>query len=274
MKKIIPIIAALSAVSCMGGGNDEAVKRSITNINEELVVMQKSIADNKMSIEDLKAASSAAGADISANADAIAELRSEIAYLNNEIMVLKSKGPSVAAAPQHVPAPQASAEHATPAPESESASVDAAIVAEEEAIPADNQQIIIIEDSSAAKNSVYSYAIELNRQRKYTDARAKFQEFLEKYPKDALAGNAQYWIGETYYSLDEMPAALAAFQDVIKKYPKSNKVPDAMLKVAYVYDKQGDRQKAISHLKDLVARYPKTKPASLATQRLKSWGVN
>ncbi len=267
MKKIIPVLAAMAAVSCVGG-NDEAVKKSITNINEELVVIQKSITDNQMSIEDLKASSSSAGADISANTDAIAELRSEIAYLNNEIMMIKSKGGSVSS-----PMSQDNAT-ASGSDFSSDNSSGAMTVTVDESLPADDQQIIIIEDSSAAKNSVYSYAIELNRQRKYPEARAKFQEFLEKYPNDELAGNAQYWIGETYYSVDEMPAALAAFQDVIKKYPKSNKVPDAMLKIAYVYDKQGDRQKAVKDLKELVAKYPKTRPASLASQKLKSWGTN
>ena len=253
MKKFIPLIAALTAVACMGG-NNEAVNKSITNINEELVVVQKSITDNQMSIEDLKASSSTASADISANADAIAELRAEIVYLQNELMAIKGGAAPVAS----------DGENSQPA---EAVLTD--VSAEN-----DDQQIIIIEDSSAAKNSLYSYAIELNRQKKYSEARDKFQEFIDKYPNDELVGNAQYWIGETYYSVNDMNTALAAFEDVLKKYPNSKKVPDAMLKIAYVYDNLGDREKAQSDLKNLINQYPKSKPASLAVQKLKSWGVN
>ncbi len=267
MKKLLILSSALFISACSYQAND-AVNKSLTNINEELVVIQRSITDTKMSVEDVKAAQDLTNADIATNSNAIAELRSEIAYLNNELMLLKSR----AGAPIDSTADMAPV---TEPMDDMSASTDPVnnVVIEEIPETKTPQQIIIIEDSSAAKNSIYSFALELNRQKKYEEARGKFTEFLTKYPTDPLAGNAQYWIGETYYSVSDNNNALMAFQEVINKYPKSSKVPDAMLKVGYTQEKLNDKTTAATTLKNLVAKYPKSKPAALAKQKLQSWGM-
>lgn len=274
MRKILlSTLVGLFAVSCASGGND-AVKKSLTNINEELVVIQKSLTDTQMNMEDVQSASGNLQNDVTTNADAIAELRSEIAYLNNEILVLKGNKGATASTTQDLSGKNVSS---TTTSKGNSAPLNNIIVlddapAKQEKVEA-SPQIVVIEDSGAAKNSLYSYAIELNRQRKYTEARGKFQEFIKKYPNDQLAGNAQYWIGETYYSVNDMKNALTSFQDVLKKFPKSNKIPDAMLKIGYVQEKQGKKQEAIATFQNLIKKYPKSKPATLAKQKLQTLGA-
>ena len=274
MRKILlSTLVGLFAVSCASRGND-AVKKSLTNINEELVVIQKSLTDTQMNMEDVQSASGNLQNDVTTNADAIAELRSEIAYLNNEILVLKGNKGATASTTQDLSGKNVSS---TTTSKGNSAPLNNIIVlddapAKQEKVEA-SPQIVVIEDSGAAKNSLYSYAIELNRQRKYTEARGKFQEFIKKYPNDQLAGNAQYWIGETYYSVNDMKNALTSFQDVLKKFPKSNKIPDAMLKIGYVQEKQGKKQEAIATFQNLIKKYPKSKPATLAKQKLQTLGA-
>lgn len=272
MKKILlSTLIGLFAVSC--ASSNDAVKKSLTNINEELVVIQKSLTDTQMSMEDVQSASGNLQNDVSTNADAIAELRSEIAYLNNEILVLKGNKGATASAAQDLSGKNVSS---TTTSKGSSAPLNNIIVLDEAPSKNSNMdapQIVVIEDSGAAKNSLYSYAIELNRQRKFVEARAKFQEFIKKYPNDQLAGNAQYWIGETYYSADDLKNALKAFQDVINKFPKSNKIPDAMLKIGYVQEKQGKKQEAIATFQNLLKKYPKSKPATLARQKLQTLGA-
>lgn len=274
MKKILfSTLIALLFASCASTGSNDAVKKSLTNINEELVVIQKSLTDTQMSMEDVQAANSNIQNDVTTNADAIAELRSEIAYLNNEILVLKGSKGASATTLQDTGNKNVSS---TTTSKGTSAPLNNIIIDDEKA-PAEPKeetpQIVVIEDSGVAKNSLYSYAIELNRQKKYNEARAKFQEFVKKYPKDQLAGNAQYWIGETYYSADDMNNALKAFQEVINKFPKSNKVPDAMLKIGYVQEKQGKKQESVATFQDLLKKYPKSKPATLAKQKLQTLGA-
>lgn len=272
MKKVLlSAFITLLAASCASSGGD-AVKKSLTNINEELVVIQKSLTDTQMSMEDVQSANGNLQNDVTTNADAIAELRSEIAYLNNEILVLKGNKGATASPMQDSNSKNVSS---TTTSKGDSAPLNNIIILDEKApaAQAESPQIVVIEDSGAAKNSLYSYAIELNRQRKYSEARAKFQEFIKKYPKDQLAGNAQYWIGETYYSVNDMKNAMTSFQDVINKFPKSNKIPDAMLKIGYVQEKQGNKQEAVATFQNLLKKFPKSKPATLARQKLQTLGA-
>ncbi|MBL8642785.1 MAG: tetratricopeptide repeat protein, partial [Rhodospirillaceae bacterium] len=45
----------------------------------------------------------------------------------------------------------------------------------------------------------YDYAFDFLKRQDYASAETAFREFLKRAPKDPLAGNAQYWLGETYY---------------------------------------------------------------------------
>ncbi|HWE23327.1 MAG TPA: hypothetical protein VG496_05245, partial [Myxococcales bacterium] len=47
-------------------------------------------------------------------------------------------------------------------------------------------------------------------------ARQLFTEFLNKFGKDELAGNAQYWLGETYYAERRWNDAIVEYRKVLK----------------------------------------------------------
>lgn len=56
--------------------------------------------------------------------------------------------------------------------------------------------------------------------------RAGAEGFLRQFPNDGLAGNAQYWLGETYYVRQDYQNAAIAFGEGFQRYPKSAKAPD------------------------------------------------
>jgi len=278
MKTIILGLLLLNVFAC---SSSDAVRRSLTNINEELIIMQKSITDNQISLEELNAVNAATQADISANTDAIAEVRAEIAYLNNELLLMKNS-------PIAITPPINESQNIQPATNDYMSSI-----ADIESIPIiienddigivlidnvdDDSQVIIIDNSNVASNnqnkkSDYLYAIELLKSRRYKESRAKFQEFINNYPTDTLATNSQYWIAETYYSVNDYKNALTAFNIVLTKYPKSTKVPDAKLKIAYIKAVLGDRQASVVLLNSIIKDYPKSAPAKLARTKLNSWG--
>src|SRR5207237_393498 len=76
-------------------------------------------------------------------------------------------------------------------------------------------------------------------------ARQLFNEFLGKYKSDELAGNAQYWLGETYYAEKRWNEAIAEFQKVLKEHKKSEKTPDALLKIGMSFQAQADCKNAL-----------------------------
>ncbi|QDO96116.1 tol-pal system protein YbgF [Ferrovibrio terrae] len=77
----------------------------------------------------------------------------------------------------------------------------------------------------------YNYAYKLLVQSDYADAESAFREFVSAHGQDALAGNAQYWLGETYYVRGQYEPAAQAFLQGYQGYPKSAKAPDSLLKL-------------------------------------------
>ena len=59
----------------------------------------------------------------------------------------------------------------------------------------------------------------------YQGAIAAFDGIVKRYPRDPLAPNAQYWIGDAWFNLRDFKSAAAAQQALITNYPDSPKVP-------------------------------------------------
>ena len=115
---------------------------------------------------------------------------------------------------------------------------------------------------------VYDAAFRLMKQGDYSRAAQSFRKFLATYPNSPLAGNAQYWIGESNYLVRNYTMALEEFQKVTREHPNSRKVPDAMLKTAYSYYELKDYKKARQILTEITFRYPNTQVALSAKSRL------
>ncbi len=122
------------------------------------------------------------------------------------------------------------------------------------------------EDSKA----VYKDAYETFKSKQYKSARDKFQDFIKKFPKDALIDNAHFWIAETYYKEENYEDAIFAYDTVIKEYPKSEKMPAALLKQAYSFFEIQDKRATKVLLQQLIERFPKSKEAELAKKKLES----
>ncbi len=90
----------------------------------------------------------------------------------------------------------------------------------------------------------------------YGAAEAAFEDFLSAYPNDQLAGNAQYWLGETHFVRGNYKSAASAFLKGYQSYAKSNKAPDSLLKLAMSLDRLGQKDAACSSFVELVSRFP------------------
>lgn len=90
----------------------------------------------------------------------------------------------------------------------------------------------------------------------YEKARQSFQDFIQKYPKHDLGGNAKYWIGETYYAKGEYEKAAVAFADGFRDYPKNVKAPDNMLKLGFTMINLNNEKQACIAFKHVAAAMP------------------
>jgi tol-pal system protein YbgF len=108
----------------------------------------------------------------------------------------------------------------------------------------------------------YQYAFDLLRQTKYSDAERALSTFVDEYPDHPLAGNASYWLGETYYVRRDYNNAALTFAQAFQKYPKSGKAPDSLLKLGMSLAALGETADACKALHELSVRYPKAPDAT------------
>ena len=89
-----------------------------------------------------------------------------------------------------------------------------------------------------------------------------------------MADDAQYMIGESYYSMKEYVDAVTEYDNLIKKYPDSENVPGARLKKAFSLYSLGKKGQSVIELQQIVQRYPNTKEGQIARQRLAELGLD
>ena len=105
--------------------------------------------------------------------------------------------------------------------------------------------------SGISAKELYEQALKDLRDNKNNDAERKFNQFLNTYPGDALAGNAQYWLGEVYYKKQEFDKAAVAFRDGYSKYPEGTKGADCLLKLGLSMKALGKKDDACTALVNL-----------------------
>ena len=77
----------------------------------------------------------------------------------------------------------------------------------------------------------YEFAVSFMKIGDYETAEFALKEFIEKNKAHDLAGNAQYWYGETFRIRQLYSDAATAYLDGYQNYPKSKKAPDNLLKL-------------------------------------------
>ena len=115
----------------------------------------------------------------------------------------------------------------------------------------------------------------------YNLAIAAFREYVRLYPGTPLTEKAQYWIGESHFSLarahqargeadravQELERAVQEFRKVVIVYPRGDRVPAAIYKEALALSELGQIQLAEARLQFLVDQFPSTEEAAQAKGR-------
>ena len=91
----------------------------------------------------------------------------------------------------------------------------------------------------------------------YDAAEKSFAQFMKEYPTHALAPNALYWLGETFYVRKNYDKAARAFAEAYQKYPNGPKGADNLLKLGMSLAGKGEKDSACVALAQLRKEYPK-----------------
>ncbi|MEQ9519540.1 MAG: tol-pal system protein YbgF [Parvibaculum sp.] len=111
----------------------------------------------------------------------------------------------------------------------------------------------------------YDAAMNQLKRGQFDAAEADLSNFLQRYPTHNLAGNAQYWLGETYYVRGAYRQAAEAFLVGYTTYSGSSKAPDSLLKLGMTLSALGQRDQACATLGQLRQQFPSASQA--VTQR-------
>lgn len=121
---------------------------------------------------------------------------------------------------------------------------------------------------AASAQEVYQKALEALKAGNYYLAEENFNRILSKFPQDKLAGNAQYWLGETYYAKKEYDRAAVAFAKGYKNYKGSQKGPDSLLKLGLSMASLKKKDEACTAFASLPVEFPKAE--AIVKERAKS----
>ena len=113
----------------------------------------------------------------------------------------------------------------------------------------------ILPDASPEKQ--YEFAISFLKVGDYETAEFALREFIDSNSNHKLAGNAQYWYGETFRVRQLYQDAASAYLDAYQKYPDSSKAPVNLLKLGVMLVQIGEKEQGCNMILGLKDQYPK-----------------
>ena len=102
----------------------------------------------------------------------------------------------------------------------------------------------------------YAAAFALMQKANYAAAGAAFSDFLSRYPDDALADNARYWLGESYYARGDYSRAAETFFDAYDRNKTGPKAPDTLLKLGMALGQLDKKKEACASFRELSRAFP------------------
>jgi tol-pal system protein YbgF len=127
----------------------------------------------------------------------------------------------------------------------------------------------LVDAQKEPPKSLYETGLEKYRAGRYAEAMADLKSYIASSPDPNLADDAQFWIGESLFSMEKYEDAILQYDLVTKRYSKGDKVPEALLKEGMAFYKTGDGQTGNLVLQRLIQGYPATEAAAKARKIVK-----
>ena len=126
--------------------------------------------------------------------------------------------------------------------------------------------------SNVSENEAYEHAVNLIlKEKDYSGAVKAFQEFLAAYPESAYKANAHYWLGQLYFTQNQLAEAGEHFK-AVASIEDSNKRADAMLKLGVIAERSKKPDEARKLYQAVISAYPDSTSSRQAERNLKGLG--
>jgi tol-pal system protein YbgF len=225
--------AALDAISAQ-------LKAISTRVDDQAGATRKSFADQKLAVDQF-------GSDPRIVRERIDESNVRITSLSQEVEALRLAIPDMASAPGAPADPNA--------PPSD--------------VQAPNAQAPPVTMSPGiSPQRAFSTPLSDFTVGQWTLCIQGFETYLRSFPRSDASDDAQWYIGECYYSDGKFAEAVDAYNRVITNYPKGDRVPDAYYKLGLALNSQKQPDRAREAWEAVMKQFPDSDAARLAKQKL------
>jgi tol-pal system protein YbgF len=120
---------------------------------------------------------------------------------------------------------------------------------------------------------IYNQGMTAVIQKNHSQAILVFKNFTRRFPDNLDSDNAFYWIGRSYFELNEWKKAEESFRKVLTRYehrPTSQgyKTPDSIYMLGKLQLQQNFEQRAVYYFEELIKRFPGSAAARNAERDL------
>jgi outer membrane protein assembly factor BamD len=110
----------------------------------------------------------------------------------------------------------------------------------------------------------FAYAMKLFKGKDYFEARTQFRIVILNAPGNTVVDQAQFYLAECHFEMDEFILAASEYERLLKLYPRSTFLDDAQYKLALCYDRLSPKSdldqkytvKAIEEFQRFLEDYP------------------
>ena len=125
--------------------------------------------------------------------------------------------------------------------------------------------------SSTSADQMYEASLAQLRRGSTSTARQGLREMLRTYPTSERAGDALYFIGQSF-AAENPDSAAVYYEQVVQKHPSSSRAASALYNLGLVAERRKETRKAREAYQRVVQKYPQSDEAALARDRLKALG--
>ncbi|HTU33930.1 MAG TPA: tol-pal system protein YbgF [Candidatus Acidoferrum sp.] len=122
-------------------------------------------------------------------------------------------------------------------------------------------------------DTLYQNALRDYNSGNYPLANQEFSDYIRNFPRNDLASNAQFYLGEILYAQGDYKSAVDSYDSVLTNYPNSFKLSDSLLKKAMAEQKLRERVSAQRDYRLVVRRFPGSPSARKAEAMLREMGA-
>ncbi|HEU5304794.1 MAG TPA: tetratricopeptide repeat protein [Gemmatimonadales bacterium] len=125
--------------------------------------------------------------------------------------------------------------------------------------------------AAASADQMYEASLAQLRRGSTSTARQGLREMLRTYPTSERAGDALYFIGQSF-AAENPDSSAAYYEQVVQKYPNSSRAGSALYNLGLLAERRKETRKAREAYQRVVQKYPQSDEAALARDRLKALG--